>query len=36
MRLLTSHFDIGNKILGNIIINMTMGRPITVRVIRGQ
>ena len=35
MRLLISRFDVGNKILGNIIIRMTTGRPIIVGVTKG-
>ena len=34
MRLLISRFDVGNKILGNIIIKITIGRPIIVRVMK--
>ena len=29
-----SHFDVGNKILGNIVIKITTGRPIIVGVMK--
>ena len=34
MQLLISLFDVGSKILGNIMIRMTTGRPIIIEVTK--